>query len=447
MTQRCGGSVGSLALACMVLTMTGCGRQPAPNPEAPSPEAPTAAAAIATVSVAHPTRQTIRLTTTQPGRIEAFEQTPLFAKVAGYVDQVLCDIGDLVKQDQLLVKLSAQELLDDVAQTQALLAQSEAEVAQAEANVQAFAAAADTAQARIAEADAGIDRAAAEHERWKSEYARINDLAAKGSVTKKLEEETLSQLQAMAAAMREASAKVQSARAAHYEAQANVGKSKADLAAAVAHLQVAQAELAHAKTMAGYTEIKAPYDGIVTRRLVDTGHFVTPATAGDAQPLVAVARTDIVRVFVDVPELEAGEVDAGDPATVRVQAIEGREFTATVVRTSWSLSETNHALRTEIDIPNPEGRLRPGMYATATILLAERPNVVALPLTAIKSGAEPACWIVRDGQAQRAPLQLGLRSGAVVEIRAGVDEEDDVIVKPPDSLRPGQPVNPVPVAP
>ena len=426
-------------LPCIVsiaVVASGCGHKPAAEKQDAEK-----AASIQQVVANKPQRKTLTLTTTQPGRIEAFEETPLYAKTAGYVDEVLVDIGDVVKKDQTLIKLSIPELLDDVEQKEALIAQAEAEVKQAESSVVAASAAADTAQSRIKEMEAGIGRAEADYERWKSEHARIKELAEKGSVTKKLEEETHSQLRAAEATTREVTSKAESARTAAYEAQANIGKAQADQGAAEARLRVAKADLAHAKTMLGYTQIKAPYDGTVTRRDVDTGHFVQPASGGTGKPLMVVARTDTVRIFVNVPEMEAPYVDAGDPAKVRVQALSASEFDANVVRSSWSLQESNRSIRAEIDVPNPHGVMRPGMYATATIKLAERENALVAPAAAILRDADgTACMIVEDGQIVRRPVELGLRSGSEIEIESGVDENQLIVQKQPETLKPGQTV-------
>jgi len=431
-----------LSIVATAVVTTGCGHKPAAENQDTEKGAP-----VAQVVASKPQRKTLTLTTTQPGRIEAFEETPLYAKTAGYVDEVLVDIGDVVRKDQTLLKLSIPELLDDVEQKEALIAQAEAEVKQAESAVVAAQAAVETAQSKIKETEAGISRAEAEHERWKSEHARIKELAATGSVTKKLEEETYSQLRSAEAATREVVAKAESARTGSYEAQANVGKAQADRGAAKARLRVARADLAHAKTMLAYTQIKAPYDGTVTRRDVDTGHFVQPASGGSGMPMMVVARTETVRIFVNIPEMEAPYVDLGDLAKIRVQALTANEFDAKVVRSSWSLQESNRSLRAEIDVANPKGVMRPGMYAMATIRLAESSDALVVPATAIlRDSGGTACMIVNDGKIVRRPVELGLRSGGEIEILSGIDESQMIILKQPETLKPGQSVGVAPAA-
>ena len=389
-------------------------------------------------------RKTLKLSTTQPGRIEAFEEAPLYPKLAGYVQDVLVDIGDSVRKDQLLIKLSIPEMLDEVKQMEALVAQADAEISQAEAAVKAAEAAAGMAEAKVTQAEAGVGRAAGEYERWKAEHARMTELAAKGSVTQKLVDETLNQFRAADAARQEAAANVKSAEASLQAAQANVQKSQADFVAAGARRQVATANLARTKTMLAYAEIKAPFNGTITQRNVDTGHYVHPVTGGATEPLLVIVQTDKVRVFVDVPEMEASLVDAGDKpdsAVVRVQSLGENAIDGTVTRTSWSLDKSNRSLRAEIDLPNADGSLRPGMYAKVDILLDQRNDVLTLPMTAIvREGGAAYCCIVESGKIDRRPIELGLRSGSDVEIRSGLDADQMVVLARADSLRQAQPV-------
>jgi HlyD family secretion protein len=413
-----------------------------------APEAAQSKATVDRVTAGKPVRKTLKLTTTQPGRIEAFEEAPLFPKVTGFVEKILVDIGDSVKKGQLLIQLSVPEMVDEVRQMDALLAQSEAEVTQAEAAVKSADAMASMADAKVAQAKAGVDRATGEYERWKAEHARMVELAAKGSVTEKLVDETLNQFRAADAARQEADANVKSAAASLSAAQANVQKAHADLVAAGARQKVAAANLAHAKTMLAYAEIKAPFDGVVTQRNVDTGHYVHPTTGGTADPLLVVAQTQHVRVFVDVPEMEAPSVDAGDKpktAVVRVQSLGEKGIDGKITRTSWSLDKSNRSLRVEIDLPNGDGKLRPGMYAKVDILLAQRDNVLTLPATAIvrESGATYCC-LVNSGKIDRRKVEVGLRSGADVEVRSGLDADQMVVLARADSLVQGQPVEVMP---
>lgn len=394
---------------------------------------------VTRVTIVKPQRTTLVATTTQPARIEAFEETPLYAKLPGFVKEVHADIGDRVKVGQVLVTLNIPELADDVVQREAMVVRAEAEVLQSTANVQAFEAAAQTARAKIAESQAGVTRSKAEYERWRSETTRMQQLSDSGSVTQKLRDEAASLLGAADAAREEADASVRSAEAAAQQAIAYVGKAEADAAAAEAQLQVAKAELARAKTMLSYREILAPYDGVVTRRTVDTGHFVQSPGGAAAKPLMTVARIDKVRVYLEVPEIDAGQVNEGDEVTLTVQALGGAKFTAAVARTSWSLDPANRSLRVEIDIDNDGASLRPGMYAFGELRLTQRENALTLPSSALfRIGDAAYCCVVDDGAVKRCPLGVGLRTPAGVEVLEGVDPGDVVVLTGGESLAEGQ---------
>ena len=361
---------------------------------------PPGAAAAVRVTAARPVRKTLRLESVQPGQIEAFEVTPLFVKLPAYVEKLHVDIGDRVEADQLLVELFLPELKDELRQKEAAKVQAQAEIELAVAAVRAAAAAVTAAQANINLMEAGKIRAEADVTRWQSEYARIKQLVAGGSLERKLEDETLNSLKAAEAARGETHAKVEAAKAALVQSQADWAKAKASEAVARARHGNAEADLSRVKALLQYTQIRAPYAGVVTERNVNRGDFVQPASTATAKPLVTVARTDIVRIFVDVPEMDSPWVEAGRTGYVSVQALPDRIVEGKVTRTSWVLG-ANRTLHTELDLANPRSLLRPGMYATAHILLQERLNVYVLPPSAI----------VRDG-GRRVLLDNPRRSGS-----------------------------------
>ncbi len=433
-------SIAALAVAAAMLgSLTGCHRSSAADPQQAGPATP-AAAPAARVTAARPERKTLRLESVQPGQIEAFEQTPLLAKLPAFVEKLYVDIGDRVEANQLLVELFLPELKDELRQKQAALVQAEAEIEQATAAVRAAEAAVATAQANIRLMEAGNIRAAADVTRWQSQYARIRQLVAGGSLDRKLEDETRDSLQAAEAARGEAHAKVEAAKAALLQSQADGAKAKANEAVARARHGNAQADLSRVKTLLQYTQIRAPYAGVVTERNVVRGDFVQPASTAIAKPLLAVARTDVIRIFVAVPEMDAPWVEAGRGGYVSIQALPDRIVEGKVTRTSWVLG-ANRTLRTELDFPNPNGLLRPGMYATAHILLQERSDACVLPIAAIvHEGKQAWCWIVKDAHAVRTPLTLGLQVGNDVEVASGLKGDELVVQSQAGALQGGQAV-------
>jgi RND family efflux transporter MFP subunit len=200
-------------------------------------------------------------------------------------------------------------------------------------------------------------------------------------------------------------------------AEAAVAKALADVDVAKARLEVAQADKEHVQTLLQYTKVRAPYDGVVTRRNVNTGDFVQPAAGtSKGESLFVVEKVDPVRVFINVQELEAVWVRDGDTALIRPQSLQGQQFKGKVTRTSGALNPQNRTLRTEIDLPNAEGKLLPGMYVTATII-AERKQVWALPVAAVVTqGEQTFCYRVEGGKAVRTSIQVGLRGNELVEV-------------------------------
>ncbi len=392
------------------------------------------------VAAGRPERKTLRLESVQPGWIEAFEQTPLLCKLPAYVEKLHVDIGDRVEAEQLLVELRIPELEDELRQKEAAAVQTQAEIEQSAAAVHAAEAAIATAQANISLMEAGNVRADADYVRWQSQYERISKLVAGGSLDSKLQDETQDSLKAAEAAQIEARAKVASAKATLAETQAKVASAKANESVARARHGNAQADLSRQKTLLKYTQIRAPYDGVVTERNVVRGDFVQPAGAAMAKPLLSVARTDVVRVFVDVPEMESPQIEPGRAGYISVQAIPDKISEGKVTRTSWALG-ANRTLRTELDLPNPRGALRPGMYATAHIILQEHTDVYVLPLSAVvHEGKSTYCWTVQDSRAVRTRITLGLQVGNDVEVVSGLKPDEIVIQSQVGSLQEGQAV-------
>jgi multidrug efflux pump subunit AcrA (membrane-fusion protein) len=371
------------------------------------------------VTVVKPQRGTVRYTIRQPGyNIEAFQQTPVYAKVAGYVAKVNFDIGDRVRKGEVLAELSVPEMHVELRQKEALVKQAEAEVRQARENASAAEASLRSAEAKVKEAEASRLRSQAEIKRTRGQYERLARVGRNGVLDQEAIDETQYGFEAATAGLAEVEARVKSAEAARDEAQAKLGKARADVAVSEEHFSVARENRDLVKTLLGYTQLPAPYDGVVTRRFVDEGHFVQPAASGSSkgEPLFVVEQADPVRVFVNVPELETDLVRKGMPAVVRVEGLQGEEFKGTVTRTSASLDPRARTLRTEIDLENPGRKLQSGMFASANILV-EHTNVWTLPASAVgMQGEQTVCYRVVNGRAVLTPVRLGIRDDKRVEV-------------------------------
>jgi RND family efflux transporter MFP subunit len=426
-----------MATLAALAASTGCSR--APEAAAARASEGSGAAQVASVTVVTPKREAVRKVTREPGQIEAFEATSLHAKVGGYVRSLAVDTGDTIRAGQVIAELDVPELQAEVEQKRALLEQAGAEREQADAAVAVAESAVTSAEAKVVQVQASIRRTQAEVARWQAEYNRTGQLVRESAVTASLLDETRSKLEAAQAAREETSALVRSAEAALAQAKAELAKSRSDVTAAAARVDVAKANLVAAEAMAGYAKIVAPFDGVITRRHVHTGHLPVPGGAGD--PLFVAERTDRLRIVVGVPEVDAPFVQPGDRAEVRLQALEGRVVEGKVSRISWSLDRATRTLRAEIDLENPDGTLRPGLYAYVTIVAEEHPDALTLPAAAIiRDGSESSCMVVEGGKARQRGLRLGLSDGKVVEVTSGLEGGEAVVAANAGSLSDGQAV-------
>ncbi len=421
--------------------------------EAPrATQGPQTTEALVRVTPIRPQHKPIVRWTEQPGRIEAFEETPLYAKLAGFIEKMHVDIGDVVtgpqydaqgkvlRDGQLLAELSVPELEEQVQQKEAAIGQAQAEVAQAAAAIKVAKAAEISSRAKVDESEAVVGQTQADFEFAESEFGRLKKLADRGAVTREVAEEKEKLFRAAESARKQTQARIASAKATVAEKRALIEKADADLEAAGKRLVVAEADLAQVKALQTYTKIRAPYDGVVSARNVHTGHLVQPGLGSGGKPLLVVVQTRVMRIFVDVPEVDAPLISAGNEAQVRIPSSPSETRVGTVTRTSWILDSGTRTLRTEIDLPNEDGKLRPGMYAYAKVKVAERSDALTLPKTAIMtSNGQSYCYTIdADGQIMRTRIDIGIRAGDDIEIVSGLGADDQVVGVNTAAFREGQ---------
>lgn len=385
--------------------MTGCGQPPAAKVD-------DAKATPAAIAVVQPKRQSLRRIVEQPGAIQAFEEAHLFGRIPGFVSKVHVDIGqsvygpkvDAVRElepGQILAEISAPEIEEEVHQKKAQIQQAKAEVEQAR---RALA----SAEANIATMEAMVGEAKALYTRWESESKRIAGLVKNGVIDAQTRDETTNQFKA-------AEARVHSSEAAVQKAKADRDKAVADVATADARVSVADADARRALALMSYAKIRAPFDGIVTRRKLNVGDLVQ-AAAGKADYLFSVARLDPVRIVVAVPEADAEFVREKSEVKLSIPALAEPQLRGTITRTSWALEPGPRTLRAEIDLPNKDGRLRPGMYVNAQIINT-LPESWTLPSSAIvKHEGATVCFQIADGKAVRTVIRLGRTDGQFIEV-------------------------------
>jgi RND family efflux transporter MFP subunit len=186
------------------------------------------------------------------------------------------------------------------------------------------------------------------------------------------------------------------------------------------------------KTLLAYTQIVAPFDGVVARRQVNRGDLVQAATATRTTPsagsLFTVQRIDTIRVFCDVPENDVPHLHVGDPAIVKPAGFDGQAFIGKVTRFSLRLDPETRNMRTEIDLPNPNEQLYPGTYAQVSLEMNRRPDALTVPTTAVASdGDGNFVYTIADNRITRLAVKTGLTDNGRIEVTAGLSEEIPVV--------------------
>ena len=326
--------------------------------------------------------RTIRL----PGEFAAYERVAIYARVASFVDQVHVDRGSVVKQGQPLVTLIAPELAAQVAESEAKAAAVLLQLAEADAKLIA------------ARTTAQMLKAASETE---------------GAVSKS---EVILSEQALQAAQAVRTAVENSAQAARAAADA-------------------------VKQLASYLNVKAPFDGIITERLVHPGALVGPATAGVSAPLLQLEQNTRLRLVVAVPETVVAAVIKGATVSFSVPAFPGETFQGTIARSSQSLDTRTRSMVVELDMPNPGGRLATGMYADVIWPIRRPVSSLLVPTTAVVTTTERMFVIrAREGKAEWVNVRRGSTMGEMVEVYGELNVGDEIVKRGNDEIRNGTPL-------
>ena len=398
---------------------------------------------VPTVDVVRPSEGGVERKSVQPGSVHSFETVDLFAMTGGYLKSQSVDIGSHVKKGDVLAEIDAPRERAAVAEAAALVEQARARKVQMEAKVKAKEAARETAAASMAQTAADVDRHVAHRRLAESQYARVKELSDRNAVDRKLVDENQRELETAIAAEKTARLAVETAKAELAVAAADAEQAKADVAEAAAAIAVAEARLQKAQVDLDYAKIVAPFDGVVTRRNFPPGSLIRPASGGATLPVLTVSRQDLMRVVVQLPDRDVVFADKGDPAVVVVDGLAGRSFSGAVSRFSESEDHTTRTMRLEIDLPNPDGMLREGMYGTVTIGLDKPARRLTVPVGCVleRSGqGAGVVRVVRDGRVHKVKVGLGADDGSVVEVDSGLKADDQVVVNADGTVSDGDEV-------
>lgn len=337
-----------------------------------------------------------------PGSVEAITEAPILARASGYIQTRMADIGDRVRAGQPLAEIEAPELDD--------------QVRQAKANLEQARAALDKALANYNQGKADTEFARATAERWARLFAR-------GVVSRQENEQYQTQSQSRLASL-------ESLEKAIAVERGNIG--------------AVEANLERLEEMQSYRVVRAPFDGIVTLRNVDVGALVN---AGGTL-LFRIAQTGTMRIYVDVPQLNASSVRVGQMARLRVSNLPGRIFRGSVARTANALDPNSRTMLVEVRVANTDGALLPGMYAQVDLSSARTDPPLVVPSDALiaRGGGTMVAVVRPDHTVHLERVEVGRDYGDRLEITSGLEDGDNIITNPADTTREGMEVDPVPAA-
>lgn len=397
--------------------MTGCGAQ-VPAPPASAATAPPAVT-MRRVPLALGTIQSM---VEEPGRILPREEAVLEPRIAAQVADVLVDIGSFVRgpsannPGDTLVRLDAPELVAEHVQRQSEVKLAEAELEQSKHALKSARAGQSAVVALIREADAAIKRTMANQERWRSENKRVAGLVRDRVLDQQTSEEIGNQARAAEAHHEEALARLETAGRAKDKADADVVHAEGAVLAAGAKLDVARAMAARTATYLEFRAVRAPFDGVVTKRSCSPGDIFE---VGRSQPLLTVARIDPVRAVAYLPETVASRLVSDGDVAVRFPGSGAPDMKAKISRTGWALDATSRTLRVEADLKNPAPHsVRVGSYIKMVLPLAWI-NVRILPKTAvIRQQDVSVAFISQSGRVRRVVVETGGTDTKSIEIRS-----------------------------
>jgi RND family efflux transporter MFP subunit len=366
-----------------IILISGCRDRTAVADSANSP----VAAAVSTVQ-----RGNISHVLSLAGQFQPYQMIDVHAKVSGYVRHIYVDIGDRVHAGQTLAVLEVPELNAQYRGSQAQSGQSKEEISRSQHEV---------------------SRAQASHSALQANYDRLLQ-AAKAQPGLIAEQE------------------LDDARARAESSLAQVEAAQASLSAARQQSDVAKADMERVGALQSYTNLTAPLNGVVVWRYADTGALIQAGTSSNTQslPLIKLSQSDLLRLRVPVPEDAIGYIHNGNTVSIRVDALH-RSFTGKIVRFTRDVSPDTRTMQTEIDVPNSDLSIAPGMYANTYVQLAHSENVLTIPLLAVqREGSGASTVLVLDGQdrVQRRKVELGIQGSRLAEVNTGLQQGDRVVL-------------------
>ncbi len=358
-----------------------------------------------TVGVTKVVKKSLGRQITLSSELVPFQEIDVYAKESGYVKKLMVDYGTHVKAGQVMAILEIPEL-------EAQLQEDQAEI--------------KNATNQVSRAQHELYRYQAQYKALHLQYTRLNGVfeSQPGIVAQQ---------------------EVDDAQGKDLAASSQVDAGQAALEAAQSQLSVARAKLAHDQSLFDYARITAPFSGVVTDRFANLGTLVQAGTTSSTQamPIVKLSEDDLFRLVIPVPESEISFIHVGDPVDVHVPSLD-RTFPGKVARFSVGVREDTRTMHTEVDVPNKNGALVPGMYAQADLTLEQREDVPTVPLQAVNhEGGKTTIFVVNaNGEIEDRVISLGIQTASDAEVVSGLREGEQVVVSDRGGLKVGERVHP-----
>jgi len=334
-----------------------------------------------------------------PGNIQAVTEAPILARAEGYVVHRYADIGDQVKAGQLLAEIEAPDLDQQVRQGQAAVAQVQADL--------------ERSSAALEQGKANESLAQVTATRWEN-------LARRGVVSKQENDQYQAQYLAQAA---------------------NVRALDRAVAAARGNVSASEANVSRLSELQGYLKVRAPFAGVITLRNVDVGALVNTGNT----LLFRIAQTNLLRTYVNVPQSSASDLHVGQAAVLSTADLPDRKFHGTVTRTSNSLDPSSRTLLAEIQVPNTDAKLLPGMYVEVDLNLPRKdpPLLLSSDTLVVRPEGTVVALLDASNTVHFQRVLVGRDFGDRIEVLSGLTEGARVIMNPNDSVQEGAKIRPV----
>src|SRR6266852_6025179 len=390
----------------------------------------------ALVGVVSPQRRDIEVKLSFTADILPVQQAAIFSKVSGYIRKLHVDRGDFVKEGQLLVEIDDQELKASAEQARAALVSTEAGLEVARSTLEGQQANFENQRANLAKARAVAANDLRQAERMKTLFQKGMVAAADGDNARTNADSSRAGTDAAEAQLRLAVVQITT-----QESQVRLAQ---------AQVETYRAALTLARTNLANTRLLAPFAGYVAQRNLDQGAAVSAQSSGTTNTSVGIiVLQDIksVKIQLEVPERDIGRVKVGGDVRVTADPYKGEAFAGSIARVVHNLDPRSRTMGVEVEIPNPDARLKPGMFARVEAVVEVRKGVLSVPMETLRVGeGPPLVMVVRNGVVEPVPVQLGAADATGIEIVKGLAEHDQVILQGKDLVRQGQKVRTTPAA-